>query len=199
MRFYTLLTTILLNMSGPLFAQDIPQQYIEQVLSNNLVLKEKNLSLQKSLVALKEARSLFLPTTWLEGQYTLAQGGRSIDLPVGDLLNPVYKSLNQLTGSNNFPTISNVSEQLLPNNFYDLRVKTTMPLINPDIRINRDIKQQQAQLQQNEIDIYRRALIKELKTAYYNYLVAGNAVAVYRSALEIVNQNLRVHESLLKN
>ena len=181
-------------------AQDeIPQEYISMAMENNLVLKEKKLSLEKSLVALKEARSYFLPTTWFEGQYTLAQGGRSIDLPVGDLLNPVYKSLNQLTGSNNFPTISNVSEQLLPNNFYDVRIKTTMPLINPDLRINRDIKQQQTTLQQNEVDIYKRALIKELKLAYYNYLVAGNAVAIYRNALEIVEQNLRVNESLLRN
>lgn len=181
-------------------AQDqIPQEYLSMAMENNLVLKEKKLSLEKSLVALKEARSLFLPTTWFEGQYTLAQGGRSIDLPVGDLLNPVYKSLNQLTGSNNFPTISNVSEQLLPNNFYDVRVKTTMPLINPDLRINRDIKQQQTLLQQNEVDIYKRALIKELKLAYYNYLVAGNAVAIYKNALEITEQNLRVNESLLRN
>ncbi len=191
---------LLLFATNPVNAQnDIPAQYISMAMENNLVLKEKKLSLEKSLVALKEARSLFLPTTWFEGQYTLAQGGRSIDLPVGDLLNPVYKSLNQLTGSNNFPTISNVSEQLLPNNFYDVRVKTTMPLINPDLKINRDIHQQQTQLQQNEITIYKRELTKELKQAYYNYIVAGNAVAIYRNALEIVDQNLRVNESLLKN
>src|SRR5215204_2257963 len=136
-------------------AQDIPQHYIDAALENNLVLKEKKLSLEKSLVALKEARTLFLPTTWFEGQYTVAQGGRSIEFPVGDLLNPVYKSLNQLTGSNNFPAVSNVSEQFLPDNFYDVRIKTTMPLINPDLRINRDIRQQQSMLQQNEVDIYR--------------------------------------------
>ncbi len=180
-------------------AQDIPQQYINAALENNLVLKDKKLSLEKSLVALKEARTLFLPTTWFEGQYTVAQGGRSIEFPVGDLLNPVYKSLNQLTGSNNFPAVSNVSEQFLPDNFYDVRIKTTMPLINPDIRINKDIKQQQTVLQQNEVDIYKRTLIKEVKQAYYQYLVAGNAVAILQSALDIVNQNLKVNESLLKN
>src|SRR5688572_19973151 len=167
-------------------AQDIPQQYINAALENNLVLKDKKLSLEKSLVALKEARTLFLPTTWFEGQYTVAQGGRAIEFPVGDLLNPVYKSLNQLTGSNNFPTVSNVSEQFLPDNFYDVRIKTTMPLINPDIRINKDIKQQQTVLQQNEVDIYKRTLIKEVKQAYYQYLVAGNAVAILQSALDIV-------------
>src|SRR5262250_1722202 len=90
-------------------AQDIPEQYIDEALSDNLVLKEKKISLDKSLVALKDARSLFLPTTWFETQYTLARGGRSIDLPVGDLLNPVYKTLNQLTATNQFPTVKNTS------------------------------------------------------------------------------------------
>ncbi|NJO25856.1 MAG: TolC family protein, partial [Bacteroidia bacterium] len=56
--------------------------------------------MENSLVALKEARSLFLPTTWFETQYTLANGGRTIDIPVGNLMNPVYKTLNQLTGTN---------------------------------------------------------------------------------------------------
>ncbi|HEY0677243.1 MAG TPA: TolC family protein [Chitinophagaceae bacterium] len=181
------------------FTQEIPQEYLDQAMQDNLVLKEKKIALDKSLIALKEARSLFLPTTWLEAQYTLAQGGRSIDFPVGDMLNPVYKTLNELTNSNSFPVIRNVSEQLLPNNFYDVRVKTTMPLINPDIRINKEIRHQQTLLQQNEIDIYKRTLVKELKIAYYNYLVAGNAVAIYRNAQELVDQNLRVNESLLRN
>lgn len=181
------------------FAQDVPQQYLNEALTNNLVIREKKLSLDKSLVALKEAKSMFLPTTWFEGQYTLAKGGRTIDMPVGDLLNPVYKTLNELTHSNNFPQIGNVSEQLLPNNFYDVRVRTTMPLLNPDLKINREIKEQQISLSQNEIDIYKRTLVKDVKTAYYNYLMAANAVTIYTNALEIVNQNLRANQALLKN
>jgi len=35
--------------------------------------------------------------------YTKADGGRTIDLPLGDLLNPVYQSLNQLMGQQNSP------------------------------------------------------------------------------------------------
>ena len=147
-------------------AQDFLQQYISEAIGNNLVLKEKKVSLDKALVALKEARSLFLPTTSFETQYTVANGGRSIDIPIGDLLNPVYKTLNQLTATNHFPEVSNASEQLLPNNFYDARIRTTMPLMNPEIKINRDIRQQQISLRENEIDIYKRELVKEVKTAY---------------------------------
>ena len=192
-------SSLLISFALSANAQEIPKQYIDEALSNNLVLKEKQISLDKSLVALKEARSLFLPTTWFETQYTLAKGGRSIDIPVGDLLNPVYKSLNQLTGTNNFSVIGNRSEQLLPNNFYDVRIRTTMPLVNPDMKINRDIKSQQVLLQQNEIDIYKRELIKEVKLAYYNYLMAGESISIYQNALQVVNENLRINKSLLAN
>jgi outer membrane protein len=188
-----------LIVSSSTNAQDIPPQYIDEALDNNIVLKEKKVSLDKGLVALKEARSLFLPTTWFETQYTVANGGRSIDIPIGDLLNPVYKTLNQLTATNHFPAVSNTSEQLLPNNFYDARIRTTMPLINPEIRINRDIKQQQISLQENDVDIYKRELIKEVKTAYYTYLLSGEGVRIYQNALQVVNENLRINQSLLAN
>ena len=74
-----------------------------------------------------------------------------------------------------------------------------MPIINPDLKINRDIKQQQILLQQNEVDIYKRELVKEVKTAYYNYLLSGEGVRIYRNALETVNENLRINQSLLTN
>ncbi len=181
------------------YGQQVPEQYINAGLNNNLVLLEKKVDLEKSLLSLKVAKSMFLPTTWLEGQYSLAKGGRSIDIPVGDLVNPVYKTLNQLTGTNGFPIIQNVSEQLLPNNFYDVRVRTTMPLLNPDLAINRQIRQQQNTLQQNEIDIYKRELVKEIKTAYYNHLQSGKSVLIFKNALQVVRQNLLVNQSMLRN
>jgi hypothetical protein len=46
--------------------------------------------------------------------YFMAGGGRTVDFPVGDLLNPVYTTLNQLTGGNNFPQVTNQSILLNP-------------------------------------------------------------------------------------
>ncbi len=193
------LSGLFLLLSLPLAAQPVLDDYIRQGLSNNLVLKQKNISLEKSMLALKEARSYFLPATNFEAQYMWSQGGRAINLPVGDLLNPVYATLNQLTGTQKFPQIQNVSEQFLPNNFLDARVKTVMPLINPDIRINRDISEQKIQLRQNEIDMYERELVKDIKVSYYNYLLADKAIVIYESAMELANQNLRLNRSLLQN
>lgn len=190
---------LLLLLASHAQAQTVLDQYIQEAYSTNLVLKEKKTGLDKSLLAIKEARSLFLPTTWFETQYTLAKGGRSIDIPVGDLLNPVYSTLNQLTGSNQFPTIGNVKEQFLPNNFYDVRIKTTMPILNPDIKINQQIKEQELRLKENEILIYKRELAKEIKLAYYNVLMSAKAISILESALAVVQQNLRLNQSLLSN
>ena len=180
-------------------SQPVLVGYIKKGLTNNVVLKDKKVSLQKSMVALKKAKSLFEPTTWFEGTYNVAKGGRTIDIPVGDLVNPVYQTLNQLTGSSNFKSISNTSEQLLPDNFYDVRINTTMPIINTDIKYNRTIKEQQTQLQQNEIEQYKRELVLHIKVAYYNYLMATKAIIIYQNALQVVNQNLRTNQSLLAN
>ena len=198
-RFTISLVATILVLSIPAKAQHVLEDYIRVGLAENLVLKEKNISLEKSQIALKSARSLFLPTTYFDGQYTLANGGREINIPVGDLLNPVYQTLNQLTGSSKFPTIPNVSEQLIPNNFYDVRIKTSVPVINPDIRYNRDIKQQETKLRANEIDIYRRDLVREIKQAYYTILLSDKAIGIYESAMVVVNENLRTNQSMLSN
>src|SRR5688572_30592382 len=110
-----ILPLIICILSGQILdAQETTDKYIDQAFNNNLVLKEKNISLEKSLLALREAKSMFLPVTHFDGQYLLADGGRTIDIPVGTLMNPVYSTLNQLTGSEKFPQIANVSEQLTP-------------------------------------------------------------------------------------
>jgi len=89
----------------PTLAQQVLDTYIKEGLADNLVLQEKNASLEQSLLALKDAKSFFLPSLDFGATYTLAGGGRTISFPVGDLLNPVYSTLNKLTASTNFPQI----------------------------------------------------------------------------------------------
>lgn len=193
-----LLLSLLVFRASPQ-AQSVLDQYIAEAFQNNLVIRDKKIGLERSLLAIKEARSLLMPTTWFETQYTLAQGGRNINIPIGDLLNPVYNTLNQLTSSNNFTNVSNVKEQFLPNNFYDVRIKTTLPVLNPDLHINRAIKAQENTLQEIEVNRYKRELVLEIKRAYYNYLMSLQAVSILESAETVVLQNLKVNQSLLRN
>ena len=120
----------------------ILENYIQEGIKNNLALQQQEFSLQQSIHALKEARGLFLPTLNLLADYTYSEGGRSIEVPVGDLLNPVYSTLNQLTNSTAFPQVENTSEQFLPNDYHTTRLQAAMPLINAEVYYNQKIKKE---------------------------------------------------------
>lgn len=173
--------------------------YIQEGLKSSQILKQQNFQLQKAIFALGEAKTLFLPTVSFNTTYSTAMGGRKIDFPVGDLLNPVYKTLNQLTQTSLFPQIDNVSEQLVPKNFYDTRFKTTMPLINAEIKYNQSIKKEQINLQQTEIQVLKRELVKDIKSAYFNYLKSAEAIKIYENALKLLRESERVNQSLIAN
>jgi len=183
----------------PVFAQDYLSRYIDTGLANNQVLKEKNISLEQSLLMLKNAKSFFLPAVVFNTDYLSAQGGRSIELPLGDLLNNVYSTLNQLTSSQKFSQVKNVNQQFLPNNFYDARFRISYPLLNTDLYYNKKISGQGVVMAEYEADIYRQQLTKEIKQAYFNYCSSLDALRIYRNALQLVDQNLKVSRSLEKN
>jgi outer membrane protein TolC len=181
------------------FAQKQLDKYIQYGLVNNESIKQQQFILDKNLYALQEAKSLFLPTINFNTTYTLAGGGRTVDFPVGDLLNPVYKTLNQLTTSNNFPQVQNRSILLNGNKFYDVKLHTTYPLISAELAYNKKIKSQQFDLQKIEIDVYKRELAKEIKIAYYNYLQTSEAIKIYENALLLVKENERINTALFNN
>ncbi len=184
----------------PLLAQHpVLERYVQEGLNNNLSLKQEQVALEKNKASVEAAKRLYYPTIALQGSYSLATGGRTIDFPVGDLLNPVYATLNEMTQSSQFPMLENVKEQLSPNNFADIKVRTTMPLINPDIRINKKAEQEKTAIQELQIRRTERDLTYQIKSAYFNYLQAGEAVKIYESALDLLKENLRVNQSLLKN
>ena len=90
-----------LMLTGQSLAQSgILESYINEGLKSNLQLQREQMSLDKTFYQLNQSRSLFFPQASFNSSYTLASGGRTITIPVGDLMNPVYATLNQLTGTN---------------------------------------------------------------------------------------------------
>lgn len=178
---------------------EILNNYVQEGLKNSQTLKQQTFQLQKAVVALAEAKLLFKPNINFNTTLSTAQGGRKIEIPVGDLVNPVYTTLNKLTATNSFPQIQNTSEQLVPKDFYDVRVKTTMPILNAELKYNQVIKQEQISMQQSEIQVYKRELVKDIKSAYINYLKATEAIKIYENALKLLREAERVNESLIKN
>jgi len=180
-------------------AQSNLDNYIRLGLDSNQSIRQQQFELQKSIYALGEAKTLFYPDISFNADYTLAKGGRAIDLPLGDLMNPVYATLNQLTNSSNFRPIQNQHVLLNPNNYYDARFRTTLPLINAELVYNKRIKQNQVYLQQTQTALYKRELVRDIKNAYYQVASSAKAIEIYRSSLKLVEENRRINTALFNN
>lgn len=201
-RFNSITITLLLALifiANSVQSQTILDKYIKIGLDSNLALQRKSFDLEKAQLDLKRAEALFLPQVSFNAQYTLATGGRTESIPVGNLLNGVYSTLNQLTNTNTFPQIKNETIQFLPNDFHDTKVELLMPVFNKDLQYNKAIKTELINGQKADTKLYKRELVKNIKQAYYKYLQAGKAIKIYQNALLLVNENLRFSEKLVKN
>lgn len=174
-------------------------EYVRMALTKSPVVQQELLRLEADKTALEHATRLNLPELRLGSSYTLAEGGRRISFPVGDLLNPVYSTLNALTRTNNFPQIENVNEQFLPNNFYDVRFRAVQPLLNAEIRLNRQIRGVQVTQQEIQVMVVKRTLVKEVKVAYFRYLQSVELVAVYENTLALLQERKRLNETYVRN
>lgn len=196
---WALSLSILTMLPYPSDGQGRLQAYITEGLGSNQSIQQQNFLLERNVLALAEARTMFLPSVSFSTTYNKASGGRTIDFPTGDLLNGVYSTLNQITGTGAFPNLENQSIQLFPDNFYDAKFRTTMPLINAELVYNKRIKAQQVDLQKAEVLVYKRELVKEIKTAYYQYAKALYAVKIYESSLGLVQEGKRINQVLFDN
>ena len=179
--------------------QDILQEYIRQGLENNLALKQKEFGFRKSLEALKEARGLFYPALSINARYSVAEGGRVIGFPIGDLLNPVYSTLNELTASNTFPQVENQEFRFLRPTEYDTRLRLIQPLINTDLYYNARIKREMARADEISLDQYQRELVAEIKKAYYSVGMTEAVWAMLEQTRPLLIENVRVNEKLVEN
>lgn len=182
------------------FAQETRlDAYIHEGFNRNQAIARQNFQLERSMMALQEARAYFMPTASVISTYTKAGGGRTIDIPTGDMLNSVYATLNQLTQSQKFPQLENQSVQLTPDNFYDAKLRASLPLVNTEIWYAKKLRQEDITRQQAIVNVYKRQLVKDIKTAYYQYFQASRAVDIYHNALQLVMENIRVNKSMLDN
>lgn len=183
----------------PVFAQRALEEYIQEGLRRNLALRQKEISIVESENALRIAKSYFLPSLDLLGDYTSGQGGRSISLPLGDLLNPVYRSLNELTEQDRFSLVANASENFFPKNFYDVKIRTSVPLLNTDLLGNTKLQAVRTTKTAQDADAFRRQLVFDIQAGYYRYLQARASVHIYESARSVIDKNMQYQASRVRN
>lgn len=195
---FTFLFVILQTVSGS-GQTPVLDAYLARGLEQNKSLRQASLLKERELFANREAISLFFPTVTAGGDYLDASGGRSITFPVGDLMNPVYSALNQMTGTQSFPAIQNQEFQLNPENYYDARVRVSVPLVNTDIWYNHQIRSGMLDLQIAEENLVRLAVSALIKTRYFQAIQAREAVKIVEKGVGTARENLRITEKLKEN
>ncbi|MGI4870868.1 MAG: TolC family protein [Janthinobacterium lividum] len=193
----TLTSLLVVKPAAAQLANHTLQGYVETGLTQNVALRREGIAVATATQQVRQAKGLFQPVVQLGATYSLANGGRTIDFPAGDLVNPVYSTLNTLTGTNRFPQIANVSVQLLPNNFQETKVRIVQPLFNTDIYFNYKAQKELLSSQQARQAAYRNTLRHQIEVAYYQYLQAGAAVAIYHATAQTLAELLRVNQARL--
>ncbi len=178
---------------------DVLQQYVSEAYSNNLALQQKEFSYAKSMAALDEARSMFMPSLSIEARYSRAGGGRQIEFPLGDLLNGVYATLNDLTGQQRFPQIENVSFPFLREEEHDTKLRLVQPVFQPAIYHNYKLKSDLSRSDSAAVAAYKTELAAEVKKAYLRYLQSLKLNEVLAETDTLLLENIRVSESLFQN
>jgi outer membrane protein TolC len=190
---------ILVSTHYTIHGQAVLDQYVKQAIDQNLSVDEKQALERKQAYALEHAGKLGGPEVNFLTTYTLAYKGRNIELPLGDLLNPVYDALNDITGTQNFPPVANQEFNFLPNNFYDARFRITQPILQPEIKYNKLIKKEEVTLAELQTDETIRDLTQQVKTAYIQWMRASESILIMDQGLTLLNENKRITESLIKN
>jgi outer membrane protein len=174
--------------------------YIQEGLKSNLALKQESLEVSRVTESITQAKALFYPRLTFNPTYSLAAGGRRLQFPVGDLLNPVYATLNQLAGSDRFPTnIPNVNELLAPNNFHDTKLSVQYAVFNTDIQYNYLIQKDLLSVQEARKRVVENELRYTIATAYYQYLQTLDAFRIYDNNRAVLRELGRLNEKLVAN
>ncbi len=179
--------------------QPVLEGYISYGLENNLALKQKQSDYERSIEALREARGLFYPGVSFNARYTVSEGGRVIDFPVGDMLNPVYATLNSLTSSNLFPVIDNQQIKFLRPTEHETKMRIVQPLFNTDIYYNSRIRKELTLIGEMDVEQYKRELTAEIKKAYYNAAMADALKSMLTDTRKLLVENIRVNRKLISN
>ena len=162
---------------------------IREGLENNLALARERLAEDQSEAAVRQARALYLPTLSFDARYSRTSGV----LDVGDLVNPAYEALNQITGFNRFPTDIDATLPLAQ----ETRFRLGQPVYNPAIRANYEASKSLRGQQGAQLRGATRRLAADIQTAWLQHASASRVVELYQSTLTLVRENVRVNERLL--
>jgi outer membrane protein TolC len=176
---------------------------VDDALAANLELRAGSATVEQRLAALDQARARYLPVIDFAARYSGADGGRTIDFPAADLLNPVYDRLDQMLIDQGqpprFPRVANQEIELLRPREQETKLVLEQPIYEPRIAPGVEAGRQELSRAEADLSALRARVVRDMRQAYYQWLAAQQAVVVLEATLELAQANLDANSSLYRN
>jgi outer membrane protein len=189
------------ELSRPLAA--VIDGYVREGLQSNLGLRAQSLEVERSEAALDEARARYFPELGFAARYSRSEGGRTIDLPLGDALNPAYQTLNELLAAQGqpprFPAVQNETIAFLREREQDTRITLRLPLIAPAIPAAVRAQRESLSASEYSHQALARRLKRDITVGYLTWAASMRTQGIVDASLALLNENLRVNDSLFRN
>lgn len=172
-------------------AQGPLDEYVTQGLRQNLRLRQQALVVSQSEATLREARGNFLPSATLNARHTNVSG-QVVNL--GELINPAFAALNQLTGTQNFPTDIDLRLPLRQ----ETAIRIAQPIFQAEIYAGVRAASAARDAEEASFSAAERALAAEIRAAYVNHLKALRLVELRAATRTVLEEQVRVMSRLVE-
>lgn len=164
--------------------------YERDALAHNPTLQDKRLAIARADEDVSAARAGYLPRIDVRARYTrLFHGG--IDL--GALLNPVYATLNQLSGQARFPTDVQLHLPLA----FEAQIELRQPVFAPAVWGAVRLAELGRSASQVETAIAEREIASGVRAAYFAHARAAQIATLLEQSRPLFEENLRVSQRLV--
>ena len=168
---------------------------VDDALAANLELRAGSATVEQRLAALDQARARYLPVIDFAARYSMADGGRTIDFPAADLLNPVYERLDQMLvadgQSPRFPRVANQEIELQRPHEQEPKLVLEQPIYEPRLAPGVEAGRQELSRSEADLSALRARVVRDMRQAYYQWLAEQQAAVVLDATLELARANLR--------
>lgn len=182
---------MLLLTTGAQAQSRVLDDYVTLGLQQNLALKQQSLTVERSDAVKREALGNFLPSATLNARYTDFRGS-GVDF--GAFINPVFATLNQLTGSQNFPTNVNVRLPLRQ----ETTVRIAQPVFNGAIIEGYRAASAARDAQGATHDAAVRSVAAEIRSAYLQHAKARRLAELRVATRALLEEQVRVMTRLIE-
>lgn len=162
---------------------------VDEALKANLTVQSERWAGRRAAAEVRGAVGAWLPRIDASSRYTEYDDERNL----GDLINPAYRALNQLTGGAAFPTDLDIPLLMK----HDTNVAVTQPILAEEIRAGISAARARHDAQRSIGAATARQIAAAAQIAYLHQASALRAIEIHEAALALASENERVAQRLL--